>query len=217
MIHYSWLEPKLPTTKPKRLAAASPRERILAAAREVVAESGWQDAQIALIAHRAEVATGSVYRHFDSKAHLYAQVLAMVSEREVAVIAAIADSGGAATQRLVDAIFMFSLRALRGRRLAYALIAEPCEPEIDRARLVYRAALADQIARLIREGVAVMGPDLLIEADSVRVALVGPLSPEATPQGAAARTMARSIASLAARLVFRRSAPKLALVSKGLR
>ena len=224
MIHYSWLEPKLPTTQPKRLAAVSPRERILAAAREVVAESGWKDAQIALIAHRAQVATGSVYRHFDSKAHLYAQVLAMVSEREVAVIAAIADSGGAATQRLVDAIFIFSLRALRGRRLAYALIAEPCEPEIDRARLVYRAALADQIARLIREGVAsgeFIDVDVATAASCVTgafmEALVGPLSPEATPQGAAARTMARSIASLAARLVFRRSAPKLVLVSKGLR
>src|SRR6187551_2959015 len=97
------------------------------------------------------VATGSVYRHFDSKAHLYAQVLAMVSEREVDVMREIVDSHGPATQRLVDAIFVFSLRALRGRRLAYALIAEPCEPEIDRARLVYRAALAGQVARLIRE------------------------------------------------------------------
>lgn len=208
----------------RKPAAASPRERILAAARDVVAESGWQDAQIALIAHRANVATGSVYRHFDSKAQLYAQVLAMVSEREVAVMGVIVDSGGPATQRLVDAIFMFSLRALRGRRLAYALIAEPCEPEIDRARLVYRAALAGQVARLIREGIAsgeFIDADVAAAASCVTgafmEALVGPLSPEATPQGAAARSMAQAIAALSARLVFRQAAPRLALVSKGLR
>ena len=109
----------------------------------MVALSGWKDAQIALIAHRAEVATGSVYRHFDSKADLYAQVLAMVSEKEAAVIAAIVASEGSAAQRLVDAIYMFCLRALKGRRLAYALIVEPCEPEIDQARLRCRAALAE--------------------------------------------------------------------------
>jgi hypothetical protein len=148
----------------------------------------------------------------------------MVSEREVAVIAAIIDSGGSATQRLVDAIFMFSLRALRGRRLAYALIAEPCEPEIDRARLIYAPHSPDQIARLIREGVAAgefIDADVATAASCVTgafmEALVGPLSPEATPEGAAARRMAQSIASLSARLVFRQAAPRLAVVSRSLR
>lgn len=202
----------------------APKARILAAARDVVAEEGWQGAQIALIAHQADVATGSVYRHFDSKADLYAQVLAMVSEREVAVVSAIVDSEGPASQRLVDAIFMFSLRAMRGRRLAYALIAEPCEPEIDLARLRYRAQLADQIARLIREGIAsgeFIAVDAAIAASCVTgafmEALVGPLAPETQPDTAAARSVARAIAALAARMVFRESAPRLSVVSKGLR
>src|SRR6187402_218847 len=130
------------------------KARILDAARDAVALSGWKDAQIALIAARAGVATGSVYRYFDSKADLYAQVLALVSQREVDVVREIVHSEGPAAQRLVDAIYSFSLRAMRGRRLAYALIAEPCEPEIDMARLQYRAALSDQIARLVRRGIA---------------------------------------------------------------
>jgi AcrR family transcriptional regulator len=203
---------------------SEPRDRILRAARELVAENGWQDAQIALIAHRADVATGSVYRHFDSKAHLYAQVLAMVSEREVAVIRAIVESEGAASQRLVDAVFMFSLRAMRGRRLAYALIAEPCEAEIDVARLRYRAQLADVIAKVIREGVKsgeFVDVDPAIAASCVTgafmEALVGPLAPEAAPDSAAARRVAQSIAALAARMVFRQSAPQLTLVSRGLK
>lgn len=203
--------------------AADPKARILAAAREAVADAGWQDAQIALIAHKAGVATGSVYRHFESKADLYAQVLAMVSEREVAVVAAIVDSEGPASQRLVDAIFMFSMRAMRGRRLAYALIAEPCEPEIDRARLQYRAALADQIARLIRQGVEAgefvdIDPDLAASCvtGAFMEALVGPLAPETDPDTKAARSVAQAIAGLAARMVFRQTAPRLTLVSKAL-
>ncbi len=203
-------------------APATPKARILQAAREVVAESGWRDAQIALIAHRADVATGSVYRHFESKADLYAQVLAMVSEREVAMVAAIVDSQGPPSQRLVDAIFMFSLRAMRGRRLAYALIAEPCEPEIDEARLRYRAALAHQIARLVEQGVR-EGEFIDVQADlaascvtgAFMEALVGPLAPEAKPDSAAARAIAQSIAAVCARMLFLRAAPQLRLVSKG--
>ena len=211
----------------------SPKARILEAARAVVAESGWREAQIALIAHRAGVATGSVYRHFESKADLYAQVLAMVSEREVAVVTAIVDSDGPASQRLVDAIYAFALRALRGRRLAYALIAEPCEPEIDLARLRYRAALADQIARLVAEGTGSgefidVPPPLAAScvAGAFMEALVGPLSPagpvdasgafdaDAVPDLPEARRVAQAIASVCARMVFLRAAPQLTLVSR---
>lgn len=201
--------------------AGHPKDRILAAARALVADGGWPDAQIALVAHRAGVATGSVYRHFDSKADLYAQVLAAVSEREVAVVAAIVDSGGDPRQRLVDAIFAFSLRAMRGRRLAYALIAEPCDAEIDAARLKYRAALADQIARLVAEGVRDgvfidVDPGLAAScvAGAFMEALVGPLAPEAKPDSAAARRTAKSIAAVCARMLFAQAPGQLSLVSE---
>ena len=69
------------------------KARILDAARDAVALSGWKDAQIALIAARAGVATGSVYRYFDSKADRYAQVLGLVSEREVARIIGAIEEG----------------------------------------------------------------------------------------------------------------------------
>jgi AcrR family transcriptional regulator len=195
------------------------RARILQAAREAVALNGWQEAQIAFIAARAGVATGSVYRYFDSKADLYAQVLALVSQREVEVVAAIADADGTAAQRLVDAIQAFTLRAMRGRRLAYALIAEPCEPEIDAARLKYRAALSDQFARLVREGVR-SGEFINVDANlaascitgAFMEALVGPLAPEAKPDSAAAKNLAASIAHLAARMLVRQAPPQLSLV-----
>jgi AcrR family transcriptional regulator len=194
---------------------------ILQAARDVVALSGWKDAQIALIAAKAGVATGSVYRYFDSKADLYAQVLALVSQREVDVVREIVDSEGPAAQRLVDAIYTFSLRAMRGRRLAYALIAEPCEPEIDVARLQYRAALSDQIARLVVQGIA-SGEFIDVEprvaascvTGAFMEALVGPLAPEAVPDSDSAKAIAQMTASLSARMLFRHAAPKLKLVSR---
>lgn len=211
----------MPAAIRSQSAQESPKQRILAAARDVVAESGWRDAQIALIAHRAGVATGSIYRHFESKADLYAQVLGMVSEREVAVVAAIVDAEGPASQRLVDAIYLFSMRAMRARQLAYAMIAEPCEPQIDVARLRYRAELAQQIARLVEQGVEAgefVAIDPALAASCVTgafmEALVGPLAPEAAQDTAAARATAQAIAGLAARMVFRQSAPKLSLVSR---
>jgi AcrR family transcriptional regulator len=194
---------------------------ILEAARDAVALSGWKDAQIALIAAKAGVATGSVYRYFDSKADLYAQVLALVSQREVDVVREIVDSEGPAAQRLVDAIYSFSLRAMRGRRLAYALIAEPCEPEIDMARLQYRAALSDQIARLVAQGIAsgeFIEVDPRVAASCVTgafmEALVGPLAPEAEPDSDSAKAIAQTTASLSARMLFRHAAPKLKLISR---
>jgi AcrR family transcriptional regulator len=217
MVHYSQARPQLAKT-------VAARQRILEAAREVVASSGWKDAQIALIAHRAQVATGSVYRHFDSKADLYAQVLAMVSEKEAAVIAAIVDSEGSAAQRLVDAIYMFCLRALRGRRLAYALIAEPCEPEIDQARLRYRSRLADQFARVIGQGVK-SGEFIAVEpalgaacvTGALMEALIEPLAKPGKQDAAVMSAVAQSIAALVARMMFKQSAPKLTLVSRGLK
>ena len=93
-----------------------------------------------------------MYRYFDLKADLCVQVLAEVSQREAEVVAGIVESGGDATSRLHDAVAMFVRRAAREPRLAYALIAEPCEPALNEARLKYRDALAERFAGLIAEG-----------------------------------------------------------------
>jgi AcrR family transcriptional regulator len=179
------------------------RDRLLRSARDAVAQQGWQGAHIALIAARAGVATGSVYRYFASKADLYAQVLGRVSQREVDLVAAVADAQGPAADRLAQAIRLFMTRALQGRRLAYALIAEPCEPEIDRARLVYREALARQIARVIQQGVdagTFAAVDVTVAASCVTgafmEALVGPLAPTVKAQSKAATALVDQSVSL---------------------
>jgi AcrR family transcriptional regulator len=134
---------------------ADSRRRILEAARLVVAEQGFAAAQVAVVASIADVATGSVYRHFPSKASLFAEMLRSVCERELAVVRAIAaEPGRRAVDRLGNSVAAFVERALRGEGLAYAVIVEPMDPEVDRVRLEARAALATVFAGLIEEAVA---------------------------------------------------------------
>ena len=186
------------------------RERILLAARDVVAEGGWQAAQIAPIAARAGVATGSVYRYFESKAALYREVLDVVSRREVEVLRRIADGEGSATRRLSDAIAAFIDRAMKARRLAHALIAEPCDPEIDAGRLYHRAAITKEFTRIVQDGIDA-GEFIDIDAKlgaacvfgAFCEALVGRLAPDARPEGRAPQRSTAAIARLCTRMLTR--------------
>ncbi len=181
------------------------RSRILAAARTLVSEGGWQDTQVASVAAAAGIATGSVYRYFASKAELFAEVLAAVSQREVDVISAIAQTEDSASSRLHTAVATFVRRAMRNPRLAYALIAEPCEKEIDEARLTYRATISEVICALIANGQAAgeMRLDTQPEvAASVIVGgfmegLIGPLSPLSKQQHQDSKNYQRAVAALA--------------------
>lgn len=132
---------------------ADKRARILKAARDLVADGGWSAAQVDHVAAKAGVATGTVYRYWSSKAELCAEIVAAVSAREVGIVKAIADGDGSPMEKLPAAIRTFAGRALRGRRLAYALIAEPVDPEVEAVRLDYRAQLALCLERILREGI----------------------------------------------------------------
>lgn len=181
------------------------RGRILEAARTLVSEGGWREAQVASIASAAGFATGTVYRYFPSKAELFAEVLSRVSQREVDVLTAVAEAEGTAVSRLHDAVATFVKRAMRNPRLAYALIAEPCDKEIDEARLTYRAAISEVIRAIVTSGQAAgemcsdVQPDI---AASVIVGgfmegLIGPLSPLNRQQHDTSEGYQRDVAALA--------------------
>jgi len=166
----------------KRLA--DKRARILTAARDLVADGGWPAAQVDHVAAKAGVATGSVYRHWSSKAELCAEIVATVSAREVGIVKAVASADGSPVERLEAAIRAFASRALRGRRLAYALIAEPVDPEVETVRLDYRAQLARCFEGILREGImrgVFPRLDPAVAAACIvgafMEALVGPLAP----------------------------------------
>ncbi len=163
---------------------AEVRERIVTAARELIAHGGYAEAQVAAVATRAGVATGTVYRHFPSKADLFAEVFRNASQHEVDAVVEAADTGGSAAARIAAAVETFARRALRGRRLAWALIAEPVDPAVEAERLVFRRAYRDAFAGVIAAGVdsgelppqdPAMSAAALVGA--IGEALVGPVSP----------------------------------------
>jgi AcrR family transcriptional regulator len=166
---------------------AAVRGQIVAAARRLVAHGGYGEAQVAAVAREAGVATGTVYRYFPSKAELFAEVFRSASQHEVdAVVAAAADDGASAPARIDAAVETFARRALRGRRLAWALIAEPVDPAVEAERLVFRRAYRDAFAGVIAAGVAAgelpeQDPATSAAAlvGAIGEALVGPVSPTA--------------------------------------
>ncbi|WP_111656112.1 TetR/AcrR family transcriptional regulator [Isoalcanivorax indicus] len=162
---------------------AAQRERLLAAAEQLVREGGFAGLTIQALAERAGVGVGTVYRYFRAKEVLAAEVFRLATEREVAAVRKALAGDAPVAVRLPRASRVFCLRALRAPRLAWALIAEPVDPAVDEARLIYRDTYSDVFAGLIDAGV-VSGelppqPARLVAAALVGAmaeALIGPLA-----------------------------------------
>jgi AcrR family transcriptional regulator len=164
-----------------RLSAS--RQRIIAAALEVMAGHGYVGCSVAAVAERAGVATGTVYRHFPTKADLFAEVFRTASQREVDAVARAAALETTAAEQVSAVVETFSGRALKSPRLAYALLAEPVDPAVDAERLVFRRAYAELIAGYVAAGVASgelppQDPELTATAlvGALAEAMVGPLA-----------------------------------------
>ncbi|SDZ29929.1 transcriptional regulator, TetR family [Micromonospora pattaloongensis] len=164
-----------------RLSAA--RERILDAALEIMAEHGYAGCSIAAVAHRAGLATGSVYSHFPAKARLFTEVFRVACQREVDAVSRAAAREASAGARIAAVIETFAGRALQSPRLAYALLAEPVDAGVDAERLRFRRAYAELIAGYVAAGVAggelpPQDPDLSATAlvGALGEAMVGPLA-----------------------------------------
>ncbi len=160
------------------------RQSILDAARLCMLDGGFGTTQMADVAVRAGVATGTLYRYFPNKSDLFAEVFRSNSQREVDAFAEAAAVGETCAERVSNAVRTFARRALKGRRMAYALIAEPIDPQVDEARLVYRRAYADVVADLVEEGITAgefVAQDVSLTAaglvGALAESLVGPLSP----------------------------------------
>jgi AcrR family transcriptional regulator len=136
-----------------RTPSLTKRAAILRAARELVREAGFRDTQMNAVAETAGVALGTLYRNFPSKAELMVEVVAEVAQREVDAVAKIATEDGTAAERVSACAWLFASRALLGRKMAHALIAEAVEPEIESARLKYRRKLARIFEGIIEQGI----------------------------------------------------------------
>jgi AcrR family transcriptional regulator len=158
------------------------RERIIAAAIDLVRTQGYAGCTVAAVSARAGVASGTVYNHFAGKAELLAEVFRAVVGREVEAVRTAVAAGGTLVERTVAVVETFALRALKAPRLAYALLAEPVDPVVDGLRLEFRIAFRDVIAESVAAGVRAgevppQDPQVVAAAlvGAIAEALVGPL------------------------------------------
>ncbi len=171
-------------TEKMRQRKAQARQRIIDCTYECVANGGFRSARITRIAGLAGVATGTIYRHFESREDLFAEIFRTATQREVDKVAEALDTNGDAAVRLEAALRQFAERALRGPMMAWALIAEPVDPKLEEERLVYRRAYAQLFEKAIRNGInegCIPDQDARQSSTSlvgaIAESLVGPLSP----------------------------------------
>ncbi len=171
------------------------RARIVVAAHSLIAEKGYAGCSVALVADAAGVATGSVYRHFPDKGALFAEVFRTATQREVDAVAEAGAKPGSIEERVARAVETFAGRALRSPRLAYALIAEPVDPQVEAERLVYRRAYRDIFAQVI--------------ADAVDAGDLPPQDPEVTAAAVVGAMAEALVVPLHAGVASRRTVPEL--------
>jgi AcrR family transcriptional regulator len=171
------------------IAARSPRgdatrERLLQAAVDLLEAGGYSAASVAAVASRAGVATGSLYRHFPSKASLFVEVFRTVAEHELEEMREAGAGSESVVEKLDAVIACFAGGALDRPRLAWALGYEPVDPAVDAERLAYRQTYRERLAELLRKGISAgeipeQDPELTAAAviGAISEALVGPLSP----------------------------------------
>lgn len=133
---------------------ADNRERIVRAARGLIASDGFRGASMTAVAAAAGLSTGALYRYFPSKAELYVELLNEAVTHECAILDDIVAGAGSARVRLRAAVESFARRALEGPHLAYAFIAEPADAEVDAARIVCRQKFSAVFERVLRDGIA---------------------------------------------------------------
>jgi AcrR family transcriptional regulator len=165
------------------------RDAIVEAARDLAAEGGMEAVQVVPVAERASIAAGTVYRYFPSKHELVAALAEGFAERELAAIRSAADGAPGPLSALAAAIVTFAARCQRQRKLAWAVLAEPIDRDLDALRVACRRSLAHEFDARIASAVAAahLPPQNAALAaaavlGSLLEGLVGPLAPAATDE-----------------------------------
>lgn len=185
---------------------AARHAKIIEAARGAASEGGMAAVQVASVAERAGIATGTVYRYFPSKTELVTAVVTAISEQEITAVRNAAKAAPGPVSALAASIATFAARALRNRRLAWAVIAEPVDADIEQARVAYRRALADELqsriaaamkaGHLPQQDVALSSSALV---GALLEGLLGPLAPDAGDNPARTREAVQTLTLLSLR------------------
>ena len=128
------------------------RNAILDSARELIAHGGFKEASIQAIAERAGVYTGLVYRYFENKSQILIEVLSAAIRREVEILDHIAKSDLTPKQKLQKSVTTFVKRAMNSPQLAYSLMFEPVDPEMEHERFRSKQLIKQSIKEILAEG-----------------------------------------------------------------
>lgn len=128
------------------------RLAILQSARELIIQGGFKEASIQAIAERAGVSTGLVYRYFENKNQILIQVLSEAIRLEIEILNHIAASDLSPKQKLQKSVTTFVKRAMNSPQLAYSLMFEPVDPEMEHERFHSKQLIKQSIKEILAEG-----------------------------------------------------------------
>ncbi len=135
-----------PSPRPLRRDAELNRERIVAAAHDVFAESGFE-ASMERVAHRAGVGVGTLYRRFPNKEGLAIAIMEMVSDRTRQLVDEVLRTASPA-----DGIFEFLRQCVAMPSSLRALVAR--SPRLAEAHLAMVETLEAPVTTLIQDAQA---------------------------------------------------------------
>jgi AcrR family transcriptional regulator len=127
--------------RPLRRDAELNLERILVAAQDVFAESGYE-ASMERIAQRAGVGVGTLYRRFPNKESLVVAIMEMAGQRSSELVAEVLESTDAA-----EGIFEFMRRCVSLPASLRALVSR--SPQLAETHLAMVESLATPVTRLL--------------------------------------------------------------------
>jgi len=125
------IEDAVTPTRNPALETAARRERMIAAAVELATAGGYDAVQMRDVAARAEVALGTLYRHYPSKDHLLLAALTAQAEGLRDRIAQRPPDGLDAAARTSDVLRRASRALARRPQLTAALVTALTAPEPD--------------------------------------------------------------------------------------
>ena len=181
-------------------------DAIVDAARDAASAGGMAAIQIVPVAERAGVAAGTVYRYFPGKVELVGALVESVAEREIEAVRKAADAAPGPLSAVAAAVATFGARALRNRKLAWAVIAEPVDTDTDTVRQQYRRDLSAEIETRIRAAItgghlpeqdAGLAASALVGA--LLEGLIGPLAPDGMDDPARSREAVQTLTLFALR------------------
>lgn len=172
----------------------------------MAAEQGMAAVQIAPVAARAEIAAGTVYRYFPSKAELISELISDISREQLDRVQRAADAAPGPLSALAAAVTTIAIDALSHRKLAWGILAEPIDVDVVTARIDSRKAIVTEIEQRIAaaERAGHLPPqDAAITAaaliGALHEALVGPLAPDHLDDPAKLRDAVQTLALMALR------------------